>query len=277
MKSYSNIISLNTNSRGVSIIDPSMGCVSGLINDANGCYSDCYSAKSAKIYGYDFSKTVLRNFKDEKHRRKIVQQISRLKLPFVRMGGSGDPSENWDHTISICDAIKHCNKEIVIITKHWTKLSETHLAMISKMNICINTSVSALDNLDVLAENLYQYSRIKPFCKSVLRVVSCNFNKENETGKRLSDIQDSLFENSNVIDTVFRPSKNNRLLLNGVILAKDGFFNGSKTFMSQRSRKVFTGHCSKCSEMCGVSIGINVDTKMPIPIYVQSEIKPIRK
>lgn len=251
MREYSTKISLVRNSREVYILDTSLGCASGMKDNGRGCYGDCYAAKSAKLYGYDFSKTVLRDFENEHHRRKIVRQINRAKLDFIRIGGSGDPSENWPHTVKILKQIDKCNKEIVIITKHWTTLSDDDLKYLSTINVCINTSVSALDRADLLQKSLEQYERIKPFCKSILRVVSCDFNIENETGKILAGIQDGLFEREAVLDTVFRPSKSNPLVASGVINIKEALFMGKKTIVSRRSRKTYLGKCSKCHEMCG--------------------------
>jgi len=100
MRSYSTKISLTKNSRGIYSLDTSIGCASGIANETGGCYNDCYAAKSAKLYGYDFSKTVQRNFESEYHRRFILRQINKIPLDFVRIGTSGDPSENWENTIS---------------------------------------------------------------------------------------------------------------------------------------------------------------------------------
>ena len=138
MKLYSNRISLTQNERGVYCLDTSIGCTSGMSNNKGGCYNDCYAAKSAKLYGYDFSKTVLRYFENKKHENKIVLQISKIKLDFVRIGCSGDPSENWEHTINICKVICRANKEIVIITKHWTNLTDEYLMFLSKINKLYN-------------------------------------------------------------------------------------------------------------------------------------------
>lgn len=251
MKTYSNKISLIRNSREVYILDTSIGCKSGLRNDAKGCYNDCYAAKSAKLYGYDFSKTVLRDFENEYHRRKVVNQINRAKLDFIRIGGSGDPSENWTHTIKILKQIDKCNKEIVIITKHWTLLSDEHLRYLKGINVCFNTSVSALDEPEQLKKCLSQYERIKPYCKSILRIVSCDFNLENETGRMLSMVQDSLFQKESTLDTVFRPSKTNPFVKNGIIKISEALFMGKKSIVSRMSRKTYIGKCSGCHEMCG--------------------------
>lgn len=254
MRNYSDKISLIKNHRGIYCLDTSMGCQTGMANEVGGCYNDCYAAKSAKTYGYDFSTTVLRDFTDRQHKAKIINAINKSSLDFIRIGCSGDPSENWEHCIKIINQIKNVNKQIVIITKHWTKLSDSQLDFIRTLNICINTSVSALEDTKMLNNNVEQYHRIKKYCKSVLRIVSCDFNKENETGLNLSKIQDSLFKNEDTIDTIFRPSKKNKLVTDGVINIKQGVFNGSKQTMSKFNKKTYAGKCDKCKEMCGVRL-----------------------
>lgn len=255
MREYSNVISLNKNSRGVYTLDTSIGCKSGMENNKGGCYNDCYAAKSSKLYGYDFSKTVLRHFKDEYHRRQIVSEINNIKLGFVRIGNSGDPSENWEHTISILKGIQYCNKQIVIITKHWTNLTDEHLKFLNTINICINTSVSALDKPELLRKSLEQYERLKPFCKSILRVVSCDFNLDNITGHKFYKIQSELFKNENYLDTVLRVNKNNPLVKEGIINIKRGKFLGKNAMISKFNKKTYLGKCSTCKEMCGVNLG----------------------
>lgn len=255
MKTYGNKISFTRNSRGVYILDTSIGCRSGMAETPGGCYGDCYAAKSAKLYGYDFSKTVLRKFISEKHKRDTITQLSQIKMPFIRIGGSGDPSEDWGHCIDILKVIIKCNKEIVIITRHWELLTDDQLQDISTMNICINTSVSALDTIKARQRSLQQYERIKPYCKSVLRVVSCNFNSLNPVGKYLAAVQDDLFLYPDIIDTVFRPSKDNHWVTSGVINIKKEIFNGKPVIASKFKRNTYMGKCGVCKEMCGINIG----------------------
>ena len=254
VRQYSNKIALAKNQRGIYSLDTSIGCASGMANEVGGCYNDCYAAKAAKLYGYDFSKTVLRYFENEYHRRRVMNQINRIPLDFVRIGSSGDPSENWDHTISILKQIDKCNKQIVIITRHWTALADEHLQYLSTINVCFNTSASALDKPEVLKNCLEQYERLKPYCKSILRIVSCEFNTENETGKTLSDIQHLLFKNEDTLDTVLRVNKNNRLAKEGIIKVKQSTFLGKKALISKFNKKTYFGKCSTCHEMCGIRI-----------------------
>ncbi len=269
MREYSNKISLVKNSRGIYGLDTSMGCTSGMNNEIDGCYNDCYAAKSAKIYGYDFSKTILRYFENRGHEKEIISQINKVKLDFIRIGCSGDPSEDWQHTINILKVIKNVNKEIVIITKHWTLLTEDHLLFLSTLNICINTSVSALDKPELLNKSLEQYNRLKPYCKSVLRIVSCDFNLDNPEGHRLFKIQNRLFENDLTIDTIFRPRKDNKLITEGIINASYGLFLGKKALISKANKKTYAGKCLNCHEMCGASFKNNSNNKERVKIFKQ--------
>lgn len=256
MKQYKNEISLVRNGRGVYCIDTTMGCASGLKNTSGGCYGDCYAATTAKRYGHDFSKTVLRNFTGEGHKREILSQITKVRMPFIRIGCSGDPSENWEHTIEVLKTLSKSNKEIVIITRHWEVLTNPQLEYLSTINVCINTSISALDKPDLLNHSLTQYNRVKPYCKSVLRIVSCDFNLDNDIGKELSIIQDSLFKNETTIDTVFRPSKNNKFILDGIVKTRKEVFNGKQVLASKRNKKTYMGKCGKCKEMCGQALSV---------------------
>lgn len=252
MKTYKPIITLSKNSRGIWDLDTSKGCHSGMNEGNNGCYGDCYSAHSAKIRGYNFSKTIERDFISLKHERQIIQQINKAGMSFIRIGCNGDPSENWQHTFKILQKIKRCNKEIVIITKHWQILPDEFTTMLNELKICINTSISALDSEEQIELRLNEYNRLKPFCKSILRIVSCDFNKKNKEGLHRSITQDELFKNENIIDTVFRPSKNNQFLLNGVInVSKSKFMNGIR-LLSKFNRKTYIGNCGSCIEKCGI-------------------------
>lgn len=264
MKQYKSIISLSKNERGIWDLDTIKGCESGLLENTKGCYNDCYAFKTAKRYGIDFSKSIERYFENETHRNLIVKHIEKIDMPFIRIGCSGDPSENWEHTINIIKQIKEnsqlslfdvsSKKQIVIITRHWKTLTDKQLNELKKYNICINTSVSALDNEQLINKSLFEYNRLKPYCKSILRVVSCDFNEQNETGKIMAEIQRKLFKNENTIDTVFRPSIKNEFVLNGIINVKKMGFMKSKALVSKYNKKTFLGKCNNCLEMCGLNL-----------------------
>lgn len=264
MKQYKDTISLSKNERGIWDLDTIKGCASGLLENENGCYNDCYAYKTAKRYGIDFSKSIERNFLDYNHLQSIIKKIEKIDMPFIRIGCSGDPAENWEHTIKIIKQIRDnsqltlfdisSTKQIVIITRHWNILTDNQLNEIKKYNICINTSVSALDNDKLINTSLEQYKRLKTYCKSVLRVVTADFNTNNLIGKIKHDIQNELLKNDMVIDTVFRPSSNNKFLTSGIINAQKMSFMKSKQLISKFNKKAFVGKCKNCLEMCGLNI-----------------------
>ena len=251
MRAYSSSISLAKNARGIYSLDTILGCSSGMDKNPKGCFGDCYAARYSKKYGYDFSKNVLRYFDSPAHRNKIVRQINNVKMPFIRMGTSGDASEDWVHTLIILKAISKAKKNIVIITKHWNNLTNNQLKELSKINVTFNTSISVLDDDDTFNNGLEQYERIKPFVKSILRVVTCDFNKKNLLGLSLHEKQKELYKKYNFIDTALRVSKNNDLVKNGIINISEQKFLGKKCNVSKNKKSIFMGKCSGCKEMCG--------------------------
>jgi len=263
MRSYSNKITFSKNSRGVYSIDPSIGCESGVKNHAGGCYGDCYAYRNAARYGYDFSSTVYRSFINDTHLESIKKQIEKIDMPFIRMGTMGDPSENWEHTLEICESLQNDvqyslfrkdKKEIVIITKHWNNLTAHQLLRLKKMKVCINTSVSALDEPKLLENSMRQYEILKGFCRSILRVVTCDFNKSHPEGYEYAKIQDGIIGQREYIDTVFRPTKNNPLILDGIINVKKKRFIKGKQLVSKLNKSSYLGRCENCKEMCGVTM-----------------------
>ena len=252
MKEYKNKITLTENGRGIWTLDPVMGCSTGIKKNPKGCFNDCYSARTARIYGYDFSKNVLREFESEKHLNSIINKINKLDFEFIRMGNSGDPSENWEHTINIIEKLKGINKQIIIITRHWNLLTKNQLERIKKLNVCINTSISAID--DDLHRNINQYELLKNYCKSILRCVSFDFNTNNEKGLSYSMTQDWIFNNYDILDTVFRCSKSNPLYKDGIINIKKTKFLGKKCNVSKYNKKTYFGNCKNCIEKCGLNI-----------------------
>lgn len=262
MRQYLSTITLVKNKRGVWDLDTSKGCSIGIAHNPQGCYGDCYAARNARRYGIDFGKTVLRYFKNKKHEQSIIDKINKIDMPFVRIGVTGDPSENWEHTLNVCEKISSCNwvlyktymKVIVIITKHWNNLTEHQLGRLSNMDICINTSISALDEAYLVNNRLAQYNKLKKYCKSVLRIVSCNFNLQNEMGVKLNLIQKELFKNEYVLDTILRVSNKNEYVLNGIINIERVNFLGRSCYVSRYNKNTYFGGCIKCPEKCGVNL-----------------------
>jgi len=251
---YSNYISLVKNKRGVYDFDTTKGCKSGLKYNLRGCYEECYAAKISKAYGMEFNITSVRKFKDFKHLELILYELDNIDIPFVRIGVSGDPSENWENTLQIIKLIKGCDKKIVIITKHWKTLTATQLVKLSKLDVCVNTSVSALDDLSLTRHRLIQYEILKNYCNSILRIVSCDFNRNNLTGLYLGQLQDYLFEHGKTIDTVFRTSVKNKWVRSDIVKVAKKRFLEQKQYISKFNKNTFIGYCDKCPEMCGINL-----------------------
>lgn len=264
MNVFKDIITLNKNSRGCYILDTVKGCGICVKEKPQGCYGNCYAKNIADRYRFDFTNPINRIFSesdgqgyfdgyhDTKHEANIVSKIKKIDMPFVRIGEMGDPSEDWNHTIEVCKSISVAKKPIVIITKHWKVIPDSLLDDIKKLNITINTSVSAMDNSNELDHRIIQYKRFAKYCNSVLRVVSCDFNRDNDYGANMAKIQDKLFEYPNIIDTIFRPIAKNKIVTSGIIKVKKMEFLKSNVLASSHCDNPYLGMCNSCPDMCGI-------------------------
>lgn len=268
MKTYKEVITLNKNSRGCHIIDTVKGCPAGTLYGGRGCYGDCYAKSIAARYGFDFEQVRSRKFEtnmdqlylfgfsDKEHSNRIIREIEASDMPFVRIGEMGDPSLAWEHTISVCREIAKAGKPIVIITKHWKNIPDAFLKELAGLKICINTSVSALDTPKEMEHRLAQFERLKPFCNSILRVVSCDFNREHSDGLDRALAQEELFKigGAACLDTVFRPSPDNPFVVKNIIKTQKVQFLRKMVLSSVYNKKTYFGRCETCPEMCGANI-----------------------
>ena len=248
LKPFGGVLTLARNSRGCYILDTVKGC--RIVNTRQGgCYGDCYAANIAKRYHLDFGSPVSRLIVDEGHKASLIRQIKAANMPFIRIGEMGDPSEDWGHTLDVCRMVLDAGKDAVVITKHWKPVPDSLLPGME--GICVNTSVSALDEASELSYRLEQYERLKPFCRSVLRVVSCRFNRDSEEGAKRQAVQDQLLS-MGCIETVFRPSPKNPFLVRGVIQASPRRFLGTVMLASMDNVGAYFGGCAACPDLCGV-------------------------
>jgi len=252
VKPYGDRISLNRNGRRIYNLDTTMGCASGMRLSPRGCYGACYAAKAARRYGYDFSHTVVRRFGSDDHTVSIINSIASMEMPFVRIGNSGDPSEAWEHTVDVCRVIAQAGKKIVIVTKHWNAMPDSLLPVIEGLDVCINTSISALDSEAHQERRLREYDRLKSVCNSVLRVVSCDFNTDTDEGSILAARQNELLRQDDVVDTVLRIGRSHPLAVSGVVRLREAPFLLSMTHASVFNEGAYLGFCDCCPELCGV-------------------------
>jgi hypothetical protein len=197
----------------------------------------------------DASQLRLFDFDDARHTGNIIKAIRAIDMPFIRIGEMGDPSEDWEHTLNICDIIKNSGKRIVIITKHWKTIPDILLESLN--GLYINTSISALDSMAEIEHRLAQFNRLKWYCNSYLRIVSCEFNLETEEGRSRNIIQERLFQNDHIIDTVFRPSATNPLVVNKIINTRKVRFLKAEILASVHDPNAYLGPCHGCPDMCG--------------------------
>ena len=265
MKIYKEAITLNKNSRGCYILDTVKGCPGGSLYGGKGCYGACYAKNIALRYGFDFEKLIPRKFKndtrqiwlfgltDKTQTNKIIRAIKQINMPFIRIGEMGDPSVDWTHTLDTCKEIAPAGKKIVIITKHWNIIPDTVLKTVERLGLCINTSISALDSDEEIEYRLKQFERLNNICSSVLRIVSCNFNREHPHGFDRAIIQSELFKITPNIDTVFRPTASNHFVVKGIINTEKIKFLRARVLASIYNRNTYMGRCGSCPDMCGLS------------------------
>lgn len=248
---YREYLTVDINRKGVIDLDTVKGCYYGMRENPKGCYGLCYARKLANAYGFDFSNSISREVRSKSQIRDIVKRVARSKVPFIRIGTKGDPCHDWILTLKMCRVLRDV-KPIVIITKHWIRLNDEQIEELGKWGVIINTSISALDRDELRIYRLKQYERYKMYGVSVLRIVSCKFNLENEEGKRLNDIQERLFEKVNIIDNPLRLNEGYPLLKEGVILAERMKDLNGDSLISKFREETYIGICKDCPEQCGL-------------------------
>jgi hypothetical protein len=237
------------NRKGVLDIDSVKGCYYGMKKYPDGgCYGLCYASKLATAYGFDFSKSIIRNIESRKHIEKIV---IRHWLPWFRIGTMGDPSYDWEHTVNVCEWLGRL-KTPVIVTKHWETLHNDHINKLKECGAVFNTSISALDSESEIKHRLCEFRRLKKYgMKSVLRVVSAKFGTT-YNGNKLKRIQNEIFNNFPIIENPLRiPANDNRVLQGDIIIEKHkDIGNGSVVSIAKQS--TYLGKCCTCPDQCGV-------------------------
>lgn len=193
---------------------------------------------------YNFRNLVYRDFIDEEHIKNIWKRIS--KIEFVRLWTMCDPSSDWEHTIKIIEKIRPYINNIVVITKHWTKLSEEQMKKLEW--ICINTSISALDSPQKIEYRISMYRKLKAYCNSILRVNTCDFIDE-----RLKKLQNFLLSQEKVIDNILRIPKNHELVINWIIKVEPiEFINWKSVYASVYNKNAYFWNCYDCPDKCGI-------------------------
>lgn len=264
MKEYLPLLSATINRKGVLDIDTVKGCNIGMTKYPDGgCYGLCYAAKTAKFYGYDFSKSISRKISVPTKQMNLFNKpviygknsikniVKKHSLEWFRVGTMGDPCHDWELTVIVCEWLCRYKKP-VIITKHWIELTDRFLEKLSKCGAVINTSVSPLDTIEEIQHRVKQFNRIKSYgIRSILRIVSCEFGKT-ETGIKLNKIQNELFKNNHIIDNPLRISTSDYRVKIGDIIVKRIKDMNTLSSISLNSKKAYLGKCMDCPDQCGV-------------------------
>jgi len=259
---YKPLLTVSENGKGVLDCDTVKGCTLGMeAYPDGGCYGECYASKTANQYGIDFATSITRKMGRSSF-GDCFAVVKNHPAAWYRIGTAGDPSHDWEHTVSVCEALGGTGKIPVIITKHWLEMTDDHLYRLEKLSAVINTSTSGMDTEAEIRHRAAQMKRVKASgVKSVCRVVTCQYGAT-EWGKDCTDKQNYLMSLGNIIDNPLRATKGNKHVLNGnIILTRKNESIGGGKFVSLHCPNVYLGTCGECPDQCGVDQSTIMQTK----------------
>lgn len=259
LRKYKPVLTVTQNVKGVLDVDTVKGCTMGMASHSGGCYGECYAAKTAARYGVDFSISISRYITPQTS-RKVFNAVGRHSAGWYRIGVAGDPSHDWDNTVSVCEFLSGTNKIPVIVTKHWNIASNRQLRRLAAVGAVFNTSVSGMDNDFQVNDRVTEIERIRSYgMVSVCRVVTCQYGS-GKWADRCRATQNYLLSITPIIDTPFRTTTKNPHVINGeIILTKcsDSIGGGSR-MVSLNDHNAYLGKCLGCPDQCGVSFNEEV-------------------
>jgi len=262
-RKYKTVLTAIENNKGCLDVDTIKGCAYGMATYPNGgCYGECYANKIAKARGFDFTTSVIRQT-TKATTFSVFSAIKKHYATWYRIGTSGDPCHDWEHTVRVCEEMYHTGKTPVIVTKHWIATTDSQLQRLAAIGCVFNTSTSGMDTTTELKHRVTQIKRISDTgMVSVCRLVTCVFGNT-KWGKECKAKQDYLLTLRPLIDTPFRvPLTNLRVQCGDIVTnhCPELIGGGSKT-VSMYNSGTYLGHCSKCTEQCGVK-KVQGDEKM---------------
>lgn len=254
-RQYHDSLTAAVNRKGVVEVDTIKGCTLGMrAYPDGGCYGACYANSIADMYGIDFETSVSRGFADHRaHRDHLITQLMSTGSPWYRVGVMGDPCHNWDHTISVINALRWAKMTAVIVTKHWKTLTDHHVSRLLDIDVVVNTSTSGMDTDAEIRHRVGQLERLRGYgIPSVNRVVTCEFG-DTEWGRLAAEKQAYLLSLVPVIDNPFRVGPAHPRVISGDILItrRNDSIGGGK-WVSVHSPFSFLGSCAACPDQCGV-------------------------
>jgi hypothetical protein len=266
---YGDAITVQVNRKGVVDVDTVKGCTAGMrARPGTGCYGECYANKIADRLGIDFATSVKRGFVD--HRQHIdvcINQLIKTGAEWYRIGVMGDPCHEWDHTLNVIHALRHAKMVAVIITKHWTVLSDSNLSRLKDLSVVVNTSTSGLDTDAEFRHRVRQIERLRANgIPSVNRVITCEYSDTTPWARECAERQRILLTIKPMIDNPLRVSRDNPRVLSGEIKAtyRPDSVGGGK-LVSVNASDAYLGHCAPCPDQCaaGLATKPKEDSNMP--------------
>jgi len=254
-KTYLPFITATENAKGVLDVDTVKGCFHGMkAYPETGCYGECYANKTATRYGIEFKTSISRLFTTETF-SDLFFAVKNHHAEWYRIGVAGDPCHDWEHTVYVCEALKHTRKIPVIITKHWKILSDSQMDRLLVVGAVINTSTSGLDTDAETKHRIKQIERIRAAgLVSVNRVVTCEYGNT-EFGIKAKAKQDYLLSITPVINNPLRASNQNERVKSGdIILTKCEESVGGGKYVSLHNAGIYLGTCKDCPDQCGVEV-----------------------
>lgn len=252
-RQYRPVLTAIENQKGVLDVDTVKGCTAGMAARSDGgCYNECYAAKIAARYGIDFTKAVSRKMENSNW-DQVVRAVREFPATWYRIGTAGDPCHDWDNTLAVCEALRVTGKIPVIITKHWVRLSDSHVARLIALSAVVNTSTSGLDTDAETKHRVGQIERLRVAgLRSVNRVVTCHYGNS-EWAKEAKKRQDYLITITPIIDNPLRADKSNARAQSGdiVLTRTDNAIGGGK-MVSLHMDGIYLGTCGACPDQCGV-------------------------
>jgi hypothetical protein len=280
---YLPILTVSENLKGVIDVDTVKGCHLGMkAYPHGGCYGECYANKNAKLYGYDFTRSISRKISGREHRGTLNGILNNYKSPWYRIGTAGDPCHDWQNTLVVIRAFRYqyTNKVPVIITKHWIPLEDEQLMELKRLKAVINTSVSGMDTDCEIKHRVHQMNRIKDAgIRSVTRIVTCNYGNS-PWSKVCNEKQEYLMSLVPIIDNPLRVGRTNAHVLNGDILIEQRNESvGGGKIVSLNNKKAYLGTCKDCPDQCGIDSGVvsNPREKGKIQMNPEQELLYIDK
>lgn len=255
-RQYRPVLTVCENHKGVIDVDAVKGCTLGMAAyPCGGCYGECYAYKTATMYGIDFRTSVTRRVV-HKHAGALAYAITKHPAGWYRVGTSGDPCHDWEHTVSVCELMKYTGKTPVIITKHWMNLSDDQIERLAALHAVVNTSTSGMDTDEEITHRTRQMERLQDGgVRSVCRVVTCRYGTS-EWARLCNEKQDYLLSLQPVIDNPLRANRSNpRVEAGDIVLTLRSDSVGGGKRVSIHSDGVYLGHCEGCPDQCGVGLG----------------------